>query len=196
MSNLKSEWSYPIRADKVSDEPLSFSFEASEQERKDLARRLGLVSIEAVRGNARAVRENNKRVVRVEGVVSASVTQNCVISGEPIVQDISDEFEAFFAEPDDVVSLLKVRHERQGHMEGAEQPILDEQDDPEPIIDGMIDLGELATQYLSLSINPYAHKDGYVLEEEHPALLNKDIPQTRKNPFAALKALKEKIDKE
>lgn len=194
-SQLQSEWSYSIKADKITADVSVYEFRASEQESKDLARRLGLVSIDSVEASVKAKREDNKRTIRIEGTIIAHVVQNCVVSGDEIEQNIEDNFEAFYAEPNDVVLLSKVRHERQGNMEGAEQPIMEERDDPEAIVDGMIDLGELAAQYLSLAVNPYAHKEGYVLEEQHPDIANKEIPQTRKNPFSTLKALKEKIDK-
>jgi hypothetical protein len=39
-------------------------------------------------------------------------------------------------------------------------PFLDESEDPEPVIDGKIDAGELVAQYLSLAIDPYPRLEG------------------------------------
>lgn len=189
-SSLPSEWTYQINADGVSQDERTFSFSANEDEKKDLARRLSVESVGKAEAKITVCRLDNKRIIRTHGIIDAEIVQNCVISMDPIDQKIKDEFEAFFANPDDVVSLTKIRHERKAHIEGSEQEILDEQDDPEPIVNGKIDLGELATQFLSLSIDPYAHKEGYVLKDEHPDLVNKPVPDIRKNPFAALKKLK------
>ena len=54
---------------------------------------------------------------------------------------------------------------------------------PEPLVDGMIDLGALATEFLILGIDPYPRKPGIVFE----------APMRRRQsaqPFAALAALK------
>jgi hypothetical protein len=76
-------------------------------------------------------------------------------------------------------------------------PLLDEQDDPEPITDGKIDLGELVSQFLSLSINPFPHAPGVELPEEQEG----DGPVRMSagnapNPFAALKDWKARRDTE
>ena len=54
---------------------------------------------------------------------------------------------------------------------------------PEPIENGMIDLGRLAADVLHLAIDPYPRKQGVVFEAEVVA------PDPEDHPFAALKAL-------
>ena len=56
-------------------------------------------------------------------------------------------------------------------------------DPPEPIENGMIDLGRLATDVLYLAIDPYPRKQGAVFEPQVAAVDPED------HPFAALKAL-------
>jgi len=52
-------------------------------------------------------------------------------------------------------------------------------------------VGDVVTQFLSLSIDPYAHKEGVQYEvgddEEHP-----ETSPIRKNPFEKLKEWKDK----
>jgi hypothetical protein len=57
-------------------------------------------------------------------------------------------------------------------------------DPPEPIINGVIDLGRLATDALLLGVDPYPRKPGAVFEPQVAAANPED------HPFAALKALK------
>ena len=57
-------------------------------------------------------------------------------------------------------------------------------DPPEPIVDGIIDLGRLATDALFLAIDPYPRKPDAVFEPSVEAADPED------HPFAALKALK------
>ena len=56
-------------------------------------------------------------------------------------------------------------------------------DAPEALIDGTIDLGELATEFLILGIDPYPRKVGSVFEAPMPG-------EDSARPFAALSALK------
>ncbi len=55
---------------------------------------------------------------------------------------------------------------------------------PEPIVNGVIDLGRLATDALFLGINPYPRRPDAVFE---PIV---ETPDPEDHPFAALKALK------
>ena len=59
---------------------------------------------------------------------------------------------------------------------------------PEAIIDGYIDAGELVTQYLSLALNPYPHAEGvkYELGDDNEEAIKPKLD----NPFAALKEWK------
>ena len=80
-------------------------------------------------------------------------------------------------------------------MANGETPIINEQEDPEKIIGGKIDLGEVVTQHLSLAIDPYPHKEGvkYEYGDDEP----EKVPEAFKNnPFAALKDWKSKLEDE
>ncbi len=189
-TKLPSEWSYLVDAREVTDAPTKVRFEASEEERKNLARRLNVIAIDYLYAEATLARSDSKHVVTVSGRFKANLVQSCSISGEPVKQSIEDDFTGWFAEPDQVVSLIKVKHERDGIMDGAEQQILDEKDDPEPFVNGKVDVGELASQYLSLSIDNFVHSDVYALDEDGDVQMREEIPAVRKNPFEALKDLK------
>ena len=62
----------------------------------------------------------------------------------------------------------------------------DDVDPPEPIENGVIDLGRLATDALFLGIDPYPRKPDAVFDHEVTP------PDPEDHPFAALKALKAK----
>jgi hypothetical protein len=109
--------------------------------------------------------------VRVSGRVRAVVGQTCVVTLEP-VQNVVDE--AF--------SVLFLPEE-----EGAVSASAEEADDdpPEVILGGVIDVGSLATDYLFLGVDPYPRKAGVAFDPVEAALAPED------HPFAALKALRE-----
>ncbi len=58
------------------------------------------------------------------------------------------------------------------------------EDPPEPIVNGAIDLGALAVEFLMLGLDPYPRKPGAVFE---PVIAPVDPAD---HPFAALGALK------
>ncbi len=189
------EWSHKVAAEGIGATPLRTSISASPQQRKDLARRLGVKSIESTEAVLTLVRDPNM-VIHISGELKARVVQPCVVTLEPVTQDIQSSVEGWFANPDRVVSIAKARHERQSRSADAELPILEEKDDPEPIVDGEIDLGELATQFLSLSIDPYPHKEGVAFERQEDAAGGGKASETRRNPFAALKNWKKAENKD
>ena len=113
--------------------------------------------------------------VQVRGRVQARVAQTCVVTLEPLENEIDEEVDLIFAPAEQIPEL-------------AEPTDSDETyemvDPPEPIENGAIDLGRLATDMIYLAIDPYPRKAGAVFEHEVTAADPED------HPFAALKALK------
>jgi len=189
---LHAEWSYKINADEVTSELMVLNIAPDEQSLRDLKRRLNLLDMDGLKADLKIRRQEGGLVVHIDGHLSARVVQACVVTLDPVESTIDERFEAWFADKDQAVALAKVKHEKELKA-GTETPILDEQDDPEAIIDGQIDLGELVTQHLSLALNPYPHAEGvsYEYGDDEP---NK-VPETFKNnPFAALKDWKSKLE--
>lgn len=184
------EWSYPIESEEIDEKGQKFQINADNASKEDLARRLNLLALNDLSAKLIATRQN-KRVIYVSCHFNAEVVQKCVVTLQPVTDHISEEFEAWFADPDQVVSFARARHERDKARETQERPMLEEQEDPEPIIDGKIDLGELVTQYLSLAINPYPHSPEALAKKEREENSGLASDQERINPFAALKSLKE-----
>lgn len=185
------EWSHKIPVGDIGAAPLRTVISASPQQRKDLARRLRVESVESAEATLDLQRDPATLVLHVAGVLRARVVQPCVITREPVEEAIETPVEGWFADPDRVVSLLKARRERSKEMTDGELPMLEEKDDPEPVIDGAVDLGELVAQYLSLAVNPYPHREGAVFEEGAVAAAEgAAVPPLRRSPFAALRKLK------
>ena len=69
--------------------------------------------------------------------------------------------------------------------EPGEMQMLDEEDAPEQVIEGKIDLGELSVQFLVLNINPFPRKD-----DDGTAFEYKEF--SKDSPFASLANLKNK----
>lgn len=184
-SAMRPEWSHWVEADKIPDKGQFVKITAPEAEAGDLARRLGVEALDDLRADVRIEREKSG-LLHVAGVVRGRVIQSCVVTGDPVATAIEEEFDGWYADEESPVSLNKIRHNRMAQKADIEIQLLDEKDDPEALVNGKIDIGELAAQYLSLAVPAYPHKDGVmhdVTTDEVP--LNKKA--ARPNPFAALK---------
>ena len=137
----------------------------------------GLQAIDSLTATVTVEQRNKGRMVVVEGSLDAAVTQTCVVTLEPLPRTVSERFSARLVTPD----VLR------------EAAIVDidpasEQDDPEPIDGDSVDIGELAAQHLSLSLDPYPRAEGAELDAA--ALAPDDGPAA--GPFAQLARLKPK----
>lgn len=201
---LTPEWSRRLDVADIGVLPYKTNISATELECADMARRLHVDSIRFLGAEFMLSREAGSNVVHVQGTVKAAVIQPCIVSLEKVEEAVTEDFEAWYADSDaQVVSLARARHERLSRLMDAEVPMLDEKEDPESVVNGQIDLGELAAQYLSLAVNPYPQAQGAF--DNLPAAVKSTIQTVystsgpeeaaaslRRNPFAALKAWKGK----
>jgi hypothetical protein len=155
---------------------LSLELEADATTRAAMAEIAGLREILSARAVFDVKPEGGVRV-HVAGMLSARIGQTCVVTLEAIENDIEEPIDLIFA-PAEQLAQLKDRDndEPEDRAEAADQL--------EPIEDGVIDLGRLATDVLYLAIDPYARKAGAVFEPQIVAADPED------HPFAALKGLK------
>lgn len=191
-SQPECEWSHLVDIDTIERGPKTFSFKADEAQCTDLARRMGVLSVESAKATI-TLQKVGGGMVQAIGGVEADITQNCVVSLVPVISKIQDEFEGWFGDKTAALNFAKAKSERDAKKGHIEQEVLDEAVDPEPIVGGKMDIGELATQYLCLSVDPYPHAEGVSAEfMVAPQTKAGDGAEVRKNPFEALKDWKEK----
>ena len=109
--------------------------------------------------------------VRVTGQVSARVGQTCVVTLEPIENGLEEQVDLMF-------SLASTGASQTDTKDGDEPP--------EPLVDGKLDLGAIATEFLLLGIDPYPRKAGV---EFAPVIADDGSAK----PFPALEALKKRL---
>lgn len=180
------EWSVLVDAQTVTSTPQKTRIAASEEERKALCTRLGLNNISSLSADVTLHREKGS-VIHVNGLMKASVMQVCSVTTDPVQTQIEETFEGWFADQDRIVMLAKARHERLGRMTDSEIPILDESEDPEPLVNGMIDIGELVVQHLSLAVDAFPRRRGLEDTEMIDVSAGDPAALVRRNPFEALK---------
>lgn len=162
----------------IPDKTREENIEATSAECAALSARFGLKELEYFRARLSIRRVAGGDMVRLEGHIEAEVTQTCVVSLQNVHSHIETDFETFFSEDgktDDEIDFT---------LEGAENT-------PEPLVNGMIDLGEVAAQYLSLELDPYPRAPGVSLA----AQMSETGAVVRNSPFAVLQgALDENKD--
>ncbi len=189
-TNLTAEWSHKIDVGALPDGPFEKTITADETQRRDLARRIGVKSVEDAVADVTVTRAAGTRTWHVTGRVRANVIQSCVVTMADIRQMIDEPFDAWFADKDAAISLTRARHDKMSQYLDAEVPMLDEEDDPEPVVNNQIDLGEVAAQFMSLGVNPYPHAAGVNPEVTEKMLEDEGVAEQSRNPFAALKKWK------
>ena len=173
------EFARPFETEGLAGTPAVRRLEAKPDERAALARRLGLVDLRALTADLTLTRLAGG-FVRVEGALSATVVQTCVVTLDPFEATVAEDFAALFAPPD-----------RMPEGDGLVDP---DADLPEPLDGTRIDLGELVAQQLSLALAPYPKAPGVTFEgasagEEEDGTSDGGEAEAARNPFAALAKL-------
>lgn len=180
-------WSYLIDQGEIGTTTVHKKLKAGDADLKAVAKRLEIPSVESLAAEIDLQRvPGNKAVVHVTGMLKADVVQTCGVTTVPVKNYIEEEFEGWFTDPTAYASIAKARHEKAGKITDTEVPIMEERDDPEPMVNGKIDLGDLICQYLSLGLDPYPRAHGVTapeLSEEQ----QETVSAGRRNPFEALK---------
>jgi uncharacterized protein DUF177 involved in 23S rRNA accumulation len=175
MTNKADPWRVPIAVEQIPDTGLHRDIEADAAVRDAMAAVAGVREILLANAALDLTPAGGGRV-HVAGRVRGRVGQTCVVTLEPIESDIDEPIDLIFAPPEQIPHLADLVDD--SAESDAEIP-----DPPEPIENGVIDLGRLATDTLFLSIDPYPRKPDAVFE---PPMVAAD-PED--HPFAALKAL-------
>jgi hypothetical protein len=155
-----------------------FELTADEQARAAIARIAGVRELPRLDAAFDVTRQGADGL-HVVGEVSATVGQNCVVTLEPLANEIEEKVDILFSPPLPGVELEEDEDDESGKRSGGSKRNLD---GPEPLLDGAIDLGALAIEFLLLGIDPYPRKPGAKFDP--PADLKPDP-----GPFAALAGL-------
>jgi uncharacterized metal-binding protein YceD (DUF177 family) len=161
-------WPVVVAVEDVPETGEHVTLVADAETRLAIARTAGLRELPRLEANFDLLRHGGG--LRVTGRVSATVGQNCVVTLEPLQNEIEEDVDLLF-------------------MPAAAAPATDGEDagepkwdDPEPLIGGVVDLGALVTEFLILGIDPYPRKPGAVFEPPHEQ-------KPAAGPFAALAGL-------
>lgn len=172
-NNNQLKWSVPVDVEDIGEAGLHKEIEAPADVRAALAETAGLRDVTRLKATFDLTRHGTR--VDVLGQVNATVGQTCVVTLEAVDSEIDEAVELVFAP---MSSGATAEPRSGGQRKGDDEP-------PEPLIDGIIDLGAVASEFLMLGIDPYPRKAG---AQFAPPQAADDGPR----PFAALEALKKR----
>ncbi|MNE31384.1 hypothetical protein D3C80_1249500 [compost metagenome] len=142
--------------------------------RKQIARALDLQALDVFEADINLVPTVSGW--RMEGRVVADAVQTCGLTLEPLPVHVDRKFS---------VQLVEASERNAADEDGEIDLELDD-DSPDQIEDGRLDLGQYAVEQLALSLDPFPRKPGAVFEQpKEPGEIS---------PFAVLKALQSKDD--
>jgi uncharacterized metal-binding protein YceD (DUF177 family) len=173
-------WRVPIAVVQIPDTGLHRDLKADQAICAGVAEVGGLREVLSVSASLDVTPMSGGRY-HVEGRVRARIGQTCVVTLDPMETDIDEPIDLIFAPPDQIPQMADLVDEAQENDRSSDAEI---PDPPEPIENGIIDLGRLATDALYLAVDPYPRKPDAVFE---PLV---EAPDPEDHPFAALKALK------
>ncbi|WGF90548.1 YceD family protein [Marinivivus vitaminiproducens] len=176
----QNEFSRTVAVDPFPEDGVAFSEAASASERANVGRRLDLVGLTSLTFTGTVEPEEDPTILRLSGRLEADVVQRCVVTLEPVANRVAEGvIRRFTLTPADVILT------EEGDIEVE---VDSEAEDVEPLVGGLIDLGEIATEELALALDPYPRAEG--ADAELTEILASSDDEVDTNPFAALKRLK------
>jgi hypothetical protein len=160
-----------VRVDALPQDGQTAIIEATPAEREALASIFELPAIAALTATLR-IEPWGCGGARVTGAVHGELTQICVVSLEPFPATVDEAVDVQFAPQAAVESRAPAAKEKTLSLAG--------EDEPDPLIDGRIDLGALAAEFFALGLDPYPRKPGASFDPPH------DVSEENR-PFAALR---------
>ncbi|MFB2551202.1 YceD family protein [Ensifer soli] len=174
-------FSYLVKVGHISANPVEVRLAANEAERRGLAALWGVLDVAELSATLQIARWK-KDGVKIKGTVSATVTQACVVTLEPVVQGIREEIEQVFVPEGSRLARHLSEGETAALMLDPDGPDL-----PETFSGDAIDAGMAVAEHVALAIDPYPRKPGATFDRPLESSAETDV---KPNPFAVLKSLK------
>lgn len=172
---MAPEFSRPLAVERIASTGTELTIEASAVECEALARRFDIPAVHAFSATFLAT-PWRRGGVEVRGEFAARVEQISVVSLEPFTSEVGEPMVRYFQ-----------AETGPGHHPDVHSVESLEDEEPEVISGGSIDLGEIAAESLALALDPYPRKAGEAFEHE---TAQEAEERRQDNPFAVLSRLK------
>ncbi|MBX9943455.1 MAG: DUF177 domain-containing protein [Reyranella sp.] len=183
-NNQEYEISKVVDLERLGAAGAALDIVATDSQCAALAKRFGFLSLSGFAARVTVDLRIGGQVI-VEGRLRGKVVQACVLTLDPVTQELDDAFRIVFKK-----DLAEERDPESGEAVLAAQL-----DAPEPLAGNLLDVGEIVAEQLSLAAEPYPRRPGVKLEDVLPKAkggLRRAAAGQPRHPFAGLAALRDK----
>lgn len=172
---------YPVNVNTLPTNGLKVTLDPDASELSEIADQAGVLSIDRFNSEL-VVKRWRRNGVTIFGKINAEITQECVVSLEPVNSKISEEIERTFLPEGS--KLTKPKLSSDGEI------ILDYEgkDEPDIFVGDTIDIWEVVMENVLLAIDPFP-RSPLLPDKEFSVDTDKGKVQDKVSPFAALKGL-------
>ncbi len=176
--DISLDFKLPVQ--EVEREGRSYHLEATEAERKALAERFGLIGFGSLVADLEVRDRGAEEGIFVTGNLKASYTQRCIVSLEPVGEELETSFE-----------LMLVDEATADRMDADEVYLDDAAPEYDALEGNLVPLGEIVAQTVSINMNPYPRAEDAVLNVGNKKNISVNEEEMKKpNPFAVLDKLR------
>ena len=169
---MTPEFARPERVETIGAEPRAIEIAATADERRRLAARFGLLSIDRLEASF-AIRRDAGGIL-AEGRVGADVVQPCSVTGDALPARVDERVTLRFVEP---------------ALTEEEIELGDDALDTIDIEGGAIDLGEAAAETMALALDPFPRGPGAAAALKAAGVTD----ETSVGAFSRLAALRDRL---
>lgn len=176
---MNPEFSRPIRIDQIPVAGIERELVAEPDERQALAERFAIPAVDSLSARVRIKALRGGTLYLLSGTLVADLTRTCVVTLEPMPEHVEESFEiTYSAQAGDEFD-----------MADAEFEMSADEDVPEPLVGGTIDMGEAVAEHLALALDPFPRKPGAAIPGRFAP---PEEVEAKPSPFAALAKLRQK----
>ena len=185
MNKAGSGFTQVINVERLGREAIRFKVSASEADLQALAQQLNILAVEDLEAAGSLQRQPKSGLIDLVATVRAIVVQACVVTLEPVPQEIEERIEvAYTFDAGDLA------------VEEAEYLIgSDELDAPELIVNNEIDVAAMISEHVALALDPYPRSEAGRAEQRETGDLEQELDEEAQEvykPFANLRDLMNK----
>ena len=171
---MQKIFSYPIQIDKLTPAEKKFSLVADAAQKAWIAEIFQVEGVKSFHAEISVKPEKKSSIIKVLGRVEAELEQISVISLDSFIKKYETDFEVLF---DSKATYAQIREEFEDINEEA----------PEPVVNGEIDLAAVAMEQIAILIDDYPRQEGEIFEFESEF---DEETTAANNPFAVLEKIK------
>jgi uncharacterized metal-binding protein YceD (DUF177 family) len=169
---MQKDFSYPLKIDELNQGEQLYKLNADKDELKVLAEILQVPAVNSFNAELKLKFQKKKGILTVWGKICANLHLISVISLDEFDKDYETDFNVTYDTNATYEDIKEIDEDINCNI-------------PDIVMNGEIDLGDIAIEHLALILDDHPRKDG----EEFSSIIE-DVTPVKNNPFASLAKLK------